>query len=150
MLNLSPAKPELTHRIEPEKLRDSVVGMRSFHLVEILFGFQVSHETIFPARDLSCSEECSVAGCVDVLNCRREEAFLPWPKDARSASQSCGPMLNGRSFNQYQRSLGLEMDRIRLERRVPRDPYFALVDEAKREQIPVGGHTPAIKPEMPD
>jgi hypothetical protein len=40
------------------------------------------------------------------------------------------------------------MDGLSLERRVPRDSYFAILDEAKREQIPVGGHIPiGIKPE---
>jgi Amidohydrolase family len=73
-----------------------------------------------------------------------------------------GPMLNGKSFNEYQMVVGppeqtrgvvrtlkfLGMDGLSLERRVPRDSYFALLDEAKREQIPVGGHIPiGIKPE---
>ncbi len=73
-----------------------------------------------------------------------------------------GPMLNGKSFNQYQLVVGspeqtrgvvrtlkfLGMDGLSLERRVPRDSYFALLDEANREQIPVGGHIPTdVKPE---
>jgi hypothetical protein len=37
---------------------------------------------------------------------------------------------------------------LSLERRVPRDSYFALLDEAKREQLLVGGHIPiGVKPE---
>src|SRR5215469_8002751 len=73
-----------------------------------------------------------------------------------------GPMLNGKSFNQYQmvvespeqargvvRTLKfIGMDGLSLERRVNRDSYFALLDEAKHEQIPVGGHIPiGVKPE---
>jgi imidazolonepropionase-like amidohydrolase len=73
-----------------------------------------------------------------------------------------GPMLNGRSFNQYQMTIGspeearsvartlkfLGLDVLSLERRVPRDSYFALMDEAKRAGIPVGGHVPiGITPE---
>ena len=73
-----------------------------------------------------------------------------------------GPMLNGKSFNQYQMVVGpteqargvvrtlkfIGMDGLSLERRVNRDSYFALLDEAKREQIPVGGHIPiGIEPE---
>ena len=67
-----------------------------------------------------------------------------------------GPMLNGKSFNRYQMVIGppeqakgvvrtlkfLGMDGLSLERRVPRDSYFALVEEAKQEGIPVGGHIP--------
>jgi hypothetical protein len=73
-----------------------------------------------------------------------------------------GPMLNGKSFNQYQMVVGppdqargvvhtlkvLGMDAISLERRVPRDSYFAILDQAKQEGIPVGGHIPiGVKPE---
>jgi hypothetical protein len=73
-----------------------------------------------------------------------------------------GPMLNGKSFNQYQMVVGspeetrgvvrtlafLGMDVLSLERRVPRESYFALMDEAKRLGIAVGGHVPiAITPD---
>lgn len=73
-----------------------------------------------------------------------------------------GPMLNGESFNQYQMVLGppeqakgvvrtlkfLSMDGLELERRVSRDSYFALMKEAQRERIPVGGHIPlTVTPE---
>jgi cytosine/adenosine deaminase-related metal-dependent hydrolase len=73
-----------------------------------------------------------------------------------------GPMLNGKSFNQYQMVVGppeearavvrtlkfIGMDGLSLERRVPRDSYFALMAEAKKADIPVGGHIPiAITPE---
>jgi len=64
-----------------------------------------------------------------------------------------GPMLNGKSFNQYQMVVGLPeqargvvrtlkfigMDGLSLERRVNRDSYFALLEEAKREQIQLAG-----------
>ena len=73
-----------------------------------------------------------------------------------------GPMLNGKSFNQYQMVIGspeqargivrtlkfIGMDALSLERRVPRDSYFALMEEARHEGIPVGGHIPiGVKPE---
>ena len=71
-------------------------------------------------------------------------------------------MLNGKSFNQYQMVIGspeqargivrtlkfIGMDALSLERRVPRDSYFSLMEEAKHEGIPVGGHIPiGVKPE---
>jgi imidazolonepropionase-like amidohydrolase len=73
-----------------------------------------------------------------------------------------GPMLNGKSFNQYQMVIGppeqargvvrtlkfIGVDGLSLERRVPRDSYFALMSEAKQEAIPVGGHIPiGVTPE---
>jgi imidazolonepropionase-like amidohydrolase len=70
--------------------------------------------------------------------------------------RSVGPMLNGKSFNQWQLATGsaeearaivrtlhfLGATGLNLERRVEREPYFAILDEAKREGIPVGGHVP--------
>lgn len=73
-----------------------------------------------------------------------------------------GPMLNGKSFNRYQMAIGtpeetrgvaralkfIGVDGIEIERRVDRDSYFALIDEAKRQGLPVGGHVPiGVKPE---
>lgn len=67
-----------------------------------------------------------------------------------------GPMLNGRSFNRHQYALGgpeqargavrllkfQGVDGLEIERRVPRDVYFALMAEAKASALPVGGKVP--------
>ena len=73
-----------------------------------------------------------------------------------------GPMLNGKSFNRYQLAIQtpeqagavvrtlkiVGVDGLEIERRVPQDVYAALMTEAKREQLPVGGHVPlSITPE---
>ena len=72
-----------------------------------------------------------------------------------------GPMLNGRSFNRYQFALGTPeaargavrllnfegVDGLEIERRVPRDVYFALTSEAAAAALPVGGKVPiAVSP----
>jgi hypothetical protein len=67
-----------------------------------------------------------------------------------------GPMLNGKSFNAYQFVPGsveatkgavrllafLGMDEIKVHRRMPRDWYYAALDEAKTLKIDVIGHIP--------
>jgi hypothetical protein len=67
-----------------------------------------------------------------------------------------GPMLNGKSFNKWQLATGdstqtrgvvralkfLGVDGLNLERRVERDSYFALMSEAKLQNLRVGGHVP--------
>jgi imidazolonepropionase-like amidohydrolase len=67
-----------------------------------------------------------------------------------------GPILNGKSFNQYQFVPGsaeatrgavrlltfLGMDEIKVHRRLPRDWYFAALDESKKLNIRVVGHIP--------
>jgi len=67
-----------------------------------------------------------------------------------------GPILNGKAFNQYQFVPGsveatrgvvrllaaLGMDAIKVHRRMPRDWYFAAIDEAKKLNIPLVGHIP--------
>jgi hypothetical protein len=67
-----------------------------------------------------------------------------------------GPMLNGKSYNQFQMAVGtpeesrgvvrtlkfIGVDGINLERRVQKASYFALLDEAKKQSLPVGGHVP--------
>ena len=67
-----------------------------------------------------------------------------------------GPMLNGKSFNRFQYALGsaeqargavrvlkfLNLDGLEIERRVPRDVYFALMAEARAAGLPVGGKVP--------
>lgn len=73
-----------------------------------------------------------------------------------------GPMLNGKSFNRYQLVTGtpaetrsvvrtlkfIGVDGLEIERRVERDSYFALLDEARDQGLSVGGHIPiTITPE---
>jgi hypothetical protein len=73
-----------------------------------------------------------------------------------------GPMLNGKSFNRYQFPVDspaqartavrllkyIGVDGVEMERRLPRDSYFALVEEAKRVGLPVCGHVPLeVSPE---
>jgi cytosine/adenosine deaminase-related metal-dependent hydrolase len=73
-----------------------------------------------------------------------------------------GPMLNGKSFNQYQLATGsaeetrafvrtlkfLGVDGLEVERRISRDSYLALIDQAKHEALFVGGHVPlSMRPE---
>jgi hypothetical protein len=72
-----------------------------------------------------------------------------------------GPMLNGKSFNQYQLVAGppeqargvvrtlkfLGVDGVEFERRIPRDTYFAILDEAHEDHLPVYALDPiAISP----
>ena len=73
-----------------------------------------------------------------------------------------GPMLNGQSFNRYQLVTGgpeqargivralkqAGVDFIKVHRRVPRDDYFAIVDEARKQGLRVVGHIPmTVRPE---
>ncbi|HSP17646.1 MAG TPA: amidohydrolase family protein [Thermoanaerobaculia bacterium] len=73
-----------------------------------------------------------------------------------------GPMLNGQKFNPYQMVPGnpdetrgvaralkeVGVDFIKIHRRLPRDSFFALLDEAKRLGIAVVGHIPmTVTPE---
>lgn len=73
-----------------------------------------------------------------------------------------GPMLNGKSFNRYQFPVDspaqartvvrllkfIGADGVEIERRFPRDSYFALVEEARRVGLPVCGHVPLeVSPE---
>lgn len=67
-----------------------------------------------------------------------------------------GPILNGKEFNQYQFAPGsaeaargavrllkwLGVDEIKVHRRMPRDWYFAVLDEAKNKGLKVVGHIP--------
>lgn len=72
-----------------------------------------------------------------------------------------GPMLNGESFNEFQlptegpeQSRGIVraldqvgVDFIKVHRRVPRDDYFAIVEQARAVRLPVVGHIPmAVTP----
>jgi imidazolonepropionase-like amidohydrolase len=73
-----------------------------------------------------------------------------------------GPILNGKSFNAFQFVPGsaeatrgavrllafLRMDEIKVHRRMPRDWYYAAVDESKKSNIPLVGHIPVeVTPE---
>jgi Amidohydrolase family len=73
-----------------------------------------------------------------------------------------GPMLNGRSSNRWQlitvspeqargiiRTLKqVGVDFIKIHRRVPRDVYFAIIEEAKAQGLAVAGHIPmTVTPE---
>jgi hypothetical protein len=67
-----------------------------------------------------------------------------------------GPILNGKSFNAYQFVPGsaeasrgavrllkwLGVDEIKVHRRMPRDWYYAVLDEAKKNGLKVVGHIP--------
>ena len=77
--------------------------------------------------------------------------FLVGPEIVRA-----GPILNGKVFNQYQlevktpeearaivrtlKHVGVDM--IKVHRRMPRDAYFAALDEAKKQGLPLVGHIP--------
>jgi len=73
-----------------------------------------------------------------------------------------GPILNGQKFNTYQMVTGnpdetrgvaralkeIGVDFLKVHRRMPRDSYFALIDEAKRLELAVVGHIPmTVTPE---
>lgn len=86
-----------------------------------------------------------------------EAGALAGPRIVRA-----GPMLNGQSFNRYQLVTGnpeqargmvralkqVGVDFIKVHRRVPRDAYFAILDEARRQSLTVVGHIPmTVRPE---
>jgi imidazolonepropionase-like amidohydrolase len=73
-----------------------------------------------------------------------------------------GPMLNGQKFNSYQMVPGnpdetrgvvralkeVGVDFIKVHRRLPKDSYFAAIDEAKRQGLQLVGHIPmTVTPE---
>jgi imidazolonepropionase-like amidohydrolase len=73
-----------------------------------------------------------------------------------------GPQLNGQKFNPYQIMTGnpdgtrgivralkeVGVDFIKVHRRLPRDSYFAAIDEAKRQGLTLVGHIPmTVTPE---
>ena len=73
-----------------------------------------------------------------------------------------GPILNGQKFNEYQIVTGnpdetrgvaraltqIGVDFLKVHRRMPRDSYFALIDEGKKLGISVVGHIPlSVAPE---
>ena len=73
-----------------------------------------------------------------------------------------GPMVNGQKFNRYQLLAGgpddargvvrtlkqVGVDLIKIHRRLPREAYFAVLDEARRQGLMVVGHIPmTVHPE---
>jgi imidazolonepropionase-like amidohydrolase len=73
-----------------------------------------------------------------------------------------GPILNGKKFNVYQMVTGnpdetrgvvralkeVGVDFLKTHRRMPRDSYFALIDEAKKQGLTLVGHIPmTVTPE---
>lgn len=73
-----------------------------------------------------------------------------------------GPILNGQKFNTYQMVSGnadetrgvvralkeVGVDFLKTHRRMPRDSYFALIDEAKKQGLTLVGHIPmTVSPE---
>ncbi|HEY8130473.1 MAG TPA: amidohydrolase family protein [Thermoanaerobaculia bacterium] len=94
---------------------------------------------------------------IDAWRTKIAEGTLVGPRILR-----VGPILNGQKFNQYQMVPGnpdetrgvaralkeVGVDFLKVHRRFPRDSYFALIDEAKRLDIPVVGHIPmTVTPE---
>lgn len=96
-------------------------------------------------------------GEIDEWRTRIAAGLLVGPRVVRS-----GPILNGQKFNSYQMVPGnpdetrgvvralkeVGVDFIKIHRRLPRDSYFALIDEAKRQGLTVVGHIPmTVTPE---
>lgn len=88
---------------------------------------------------------------VDVWRTKIEAGILVGPRILRA-----GPILNGQKFNQYQMVSGnpdetrgviralkeAGVDFIKVHRRMPRESYFAAVDEAKKQGLTLVGHIP--------
>ena len=96
-------------------------------------------------------------GELDAWRTKIEAGLLVGPRIVR-----VGPILNGRSFNPLQMVPGnpdetrgvvralkfVGVDFIKVHRRLPRDSYFALIDEAKKQGLTVVGHIPmTVTPE---
>jgi imidazolonepropionase-like amidohydrolase len=96
-------------------------------------------------------------GEIDSWRTRIDTGVLVGPRIVRA-----GPMLNGRSSNRWQlitvnpeqargivRTLKqVNVDLIKIHRRVPRDAYFAIMEEAKAQRLAVAGHIPmTVTPE---
>jgi hypothetical protein len=94
---------------------------------------------------------------LDGWRARITDGLLVGPRIVR-----VGPMLNGRSFNRFQLTTGgpeqargivralkqVGVDFIKIHRRLPRDDYFAIVDEAGKQGLALVGHIPmTVKPE---
>jgi imidazolonepropionase-like amidohydrolase len=94
---------------------------------------------------------------IDAWRAQIAAGVLAGPRIVRA-----GPMLNDRSRNPYQLATGgpeqargivralkqAGVDCIKVHRQTPRDDYFAIVDEAKRQGLAVVGHIPVtVRPE---
>ena len=94
---------------------------------------------------------------IDAWRAQIAAGLLVGPRIVRA-----GPILNGKSFNRYQLITGgpdqargivrtlkqVGVDCIKVHRRVPREDYFAIVDEARKQGLVVVGHIPmAVTPE---
>lgn len=96
-------------------------------------------------------------GSIDELRAKIALGRLTGPRIVRA-----GPTLNGKAFNPLQLALvtpeeargvvrtlkHVGVDFLKIHRRLPRDTYFALIEEAKRQSLPVAGHVPmTVTPE---
>ena len=90
-------------------------------------------------------------GEIDGWRTRIAAGLLSGPRIFRA-----GPILNGKSFNKYQLETGdssqargivralkwVGVDFIKVHRRTPRESYFAIIDEARKQGLAVVGHVP--------
>ena len=96
-------------------------------------------------------------GQIDDWRTRIAAGLLTGPRIVRA-----GPILNGQKFNQYQLVTGtpeetrgvaraleqVDVDFLKVHRRMQRESYFALIDEAKKLGLTVVGHIPmTVTPE---
>jgi len=96
-------------------------------------------------------------GEIDEWRTKIATGLLVGPRIVRA-----GPQLNGQKFNPYQMVTGnpdetrgvvralkeVGVDFIKVHRRLPRDSYFAAIDEAKRQGLLLVGHIPmTVTPE---
>lgn len=96
-------------------------------------------------------------GEIDEWRTKIASGLLAGPRIIRA-----GPILNGQKFNPLQMVTGTPdetrgvvrglkeagVDFLKIHRRLPRDAYFALMDEAKRQGLAVAGHVPmTVTPE---
>ena len=96
-------------------------------------------------------------GEIDEWRTKIAAGLLVGPRIVRA-----GPQLNGQKFNPYQIVTGnpdetrgvvralkeVGVDFIKVHRRLPRDSYFAAIDEAKRQGLTLVGHIPmTVTPE---
>jgi imidazolonepropionase-like amidohydrolase len=94
---------------------------------------------------------------LDAWRARIEAGLVTGPRLWRA-----GPMLNGKSFNEFQLVVGsasesrgvvrvlkhVGVDFVKTHRQTSRDAYFALLDEAREQGLPLVGHIPMeVKPE---
>ncbi len=96
-------------------------------------------------------------GEIDEWRIKIAEGLLTGPRIVRA-----GPILNGQKFNAFQMVSGnpdetrgvvralkeVGVDFIKTHRRMPRESYFALIDEAKKQGLTLVGHIPmTVTPE---